>query len=71
MSGGPHERQPVPDAQEHRLSLAKTIASSLVAIALIVGMTWIVRSPYRDETKKAALLVLGRAVGYIFGRETR
>ena len=57
--------------RQHQLELAKTAATTVIAIVLIVGMTWIVLSPYSDETNKAALLVLGSAIGYIFGRETR
>ncbi len=53
------------------LELAKVVATVVVAVVLIVGMTWIVLSPYSDETNKAALLVLSSALGFIFGRETR
>lgn len=62
---------PSPEERAHRLELAKTAATTLIAVVLIVGMTWIVLAPYSDETNKAALLVLGSAIGYIFGRETR
>jgi len=56
---------------EHRLALVKTLATVLVAIVLIVAMTWIVISPTTDESaSKAALLVVGSAVGFMFGRET-
>ena len=65
MSGAPS-----PPAPE-RLELAKVIATVVIAVVLIVGMTWIVLSPYSDETNKAALLVLSGALGFIFGRETR
>ena len=56
---------------EQRLELAKVGATVVIAVVLIVAMTWIVLSPYSDETNKAALIVLSSAVGYIFGRETR
>jgi len=56
---------------EHRQELVKTIATSVIAIVLIVAMTWIVVSPSTDEAvSKAALLVVGSAVGFMFGRET-
>jgi len=52
--------------------LVKTIATAVIAIVLIVAMTWIVLSPSTDEAaSKAALLVVGSAVGFLFGRETR
>jgi hypothetical protein len=54
------------------LELVKTLASALIAIVLIVAMTWIVISPTTDESaSKAALLVVGSAVGFLFGRETK
>ena len=56
---------------DRRLELAKVGATVVIAVALIVGMTWIVLSPYSDETNKAALLVLSSALGFLFGRETR
>ena len=55
-----------------QLELVKTIATAVIAIVLIVAMTWIVLSPSTDEAaSKAALLVVGSAVGFLFGRETR
>ena len=52
-------------------SLVKTLATVVVAIVLIVAMTWIVVSPSTDEAvSKAALLIVGSAVGFMFGRET-
>ena len=54
-----------------RLELAKVLATVVIAVVLIVAMTWVVLSPYSDETNKAALIVLSSAVGYIFGRESR
>jgi len=54
-----------------RLELVKAIASAVIAITLILAMTWIVVSPASDATSKAALMVIGTAVGFIFGRETK
>lgn len=63
---------PEPDgsAGDGQLELVKTIAMAIIAITLILAMTWIVVSPTTDETAKAALVVIGSAVGFIFGRET-
>lgn len=58
-------------ARRDRLELAKVAATVVIAVVLIVGMTWIVLSPYSDETNKAALMVLSSALGFIFGRETK
>jgi len=56
---------------DKQLALAKTLATVVVAIVLIIAMTWIVVSPQTDEAaSKAALLVVGSAVGFMFGRET-
>jgi len=55
-----------------RLELVKAISTAIIAIVLIVAMTWIVLSPSTDEAaSKAALLVVGSAVGFLFGREVR
>src|SRR5262249_54025859 len=54
-----------------KLALVKTLATVVIAIVLIIAMTWIVVSPTTDEAaSKAALLVVGSAVGFMFGRET-
>jgi hypothetical protein len=53
------------------LELIKTLATTVIAIVLIVAMTWIVISPTTDEIGKAALVVVASAVGFIFGRETK
>jgi len=56
----------------HRLELVRTLSTAAIAIVLIVAMAWIVLSPHTDEAaSKAALLVVGSAVGFLFGRETR
>lgn len=55
---------------EQHLALAKLVVTAAMAIVLILAMTWIVVSPSTDETSKAALVVIGSAVGFIFGRET-
>ena len=59
------------DLGDRQLALFKTLATVVVAIVLIIAMTWIVVSPATtDEASKAALLVVGSAVGFMFGRET-
>ena len=56
---------------DHTLAIIKTTATVLVSIVLIIAMTWIVLSPSTNESAdKAALLVIGSAVGFMFGRET-
>jgi len=56
---------------ESQLPLVKTVATVVIAVVLIIAMTWIVVSPATtDEASKAALLVVGSAVGFMFGRET-
>jgi hypothetical protein len=56
---------------EQQIELVKVLSAALVSIVLILAMTWIVVSPTTDETQKGALVVIGSAVGFIFGRETR
>ena len=61
--------EPMPN--HNRLELIRTIGTAAIAIVLIIAMTWIVVSPQTDEAaSKAALLVVGSAVGFMFGRET-
>jgi hypothetical protein len=56
---------------EHNLALVKILTQALLAVVLIVAMTWIVLSPVSDEATKGALVIIGAAVGFLFGRETR
>jgi len=57
---------------EQHLQLAKLLLSALVVLVLILAMTWIVLSPVAtDEAAKAALVIVGTAVGFVFGRETK
>jgi len=46
------------------------IIESILAVILIVAMTWVVLSPVSDEVTKGALVILSAATGYIFGRRT-
>ena len=42
-----------------------------MVLVLIIAMTWIVLSPQSDEISKAALLIVGSAVGFLAGKATR
>jgi len=53
------------------LQLVRILSTLLIALVLIGAMTWIVVSPVSDEATKAALVIVGSAVGFLFGRETR
>jgi len=64
-------RADAPMTDQH-LELAKLVVTAVMAIVLIVAMTWIVVSPNTDEAAiKGALVIVGSSVGFIFGRETR
>jgi hypothetical protein len=34
-------------------------------------MTWIVLSPETDEVAKAALVIIGTTIGFVFGKNTK
>jgi len=49
----------------------KLVVQAVIALVLILAMTWIVVLPHTDEAaSKAALLVVGSAVGFLFGKHT-
>lgn len=52
------------------IALAKLVITAIMSIVLIVAMTWIVLAPVSEEATKGALVIIGTAVGFIFGRET-
>lgn len=53
------------------VELIKTITTAVIALVLLIAMTWIVLSPnVSDELSKGALVIIGAAVGYLFGRES-
>jgi hypothetical protein len=63
--------QPSPSpASSERLPLVKLLIEGVLALVLLVGMVWIVLSPVTDEATKGALVILGGAAGFIFGRQT-
>ena len=55
---------------DQHLQLAKLIVTAVMALVLILAMTWIIVAPVSDEATKGALVIIGSAVGFIFGRET-
>lgn len=53
------------------IELVKTLTTFVLAVVLLIAMTWIVVSPgTTDEQAKGALVIIGSAVGFIFGRES-
>ena len=49
----------------------RLIVQAVFAVVLVLAMTWIVVLPHTDEAaSKAALLVVGSAVGFLFGKNT-
>jgi hypothetical protein len=52
---------------ENHLKLA---IQGVLALVLILAMTWIVLSPASDEASKAALVIIGSTVGFLFGKHT-
>jgi len=55
---------------DQQLALAKLLVTAVMAVVLILAMTWIIVTPVSDEATKGALVIIGSAVGFIFGRET-
>jgi len=52
-------------------AIVSLIIQAVVAIVLVVAMTWIVLSPTAtDEAAKAALVVIGSAMGFLFGKHS-
>lgn len=53
-----------------KLALVQIAVQGVLALVLLIGMVWIVLSPVTDEATKGALVILGGAAGFIFGRQT-
>jgi hypothetical protein len=51
-------------------TIISLVVQGILALVLIVAMTWIVLSPVNDETSKAALVVVGSTVGFLFGKHS-
>jgi hypothetical protein len=56
---------------ETHIRLVRILVAAMLALVLILAMTWIVLAPVSDESTKAALVIIGTTVGFIFGKETR
>lgn len=56
---------------EHTTEVIRLIVEAVIALVLLVAMTWIVVTPTTsDEAAKGALVIVGSAVGFLFGRQT-
>ena len=55
---------------EQHVTVIKLVIQAILAIVLIVAMSWIVLSPVTDEASKAALVIVGTTAGFLFGRNT-
>jgi hypothetical protein len=53
-----------------RLALVKLLIQGVLALVLLLAMTWIVVSPVSDEASKAALVIVGSTIGFLFGRHS-
>ena len=62
---------PLGDVNDQRVEVAKLVIEAVIAIVLVVAMSWIVLSPAAtDEASKAALVVVSGAMGFLFGKRT-
>ena len=51
--------------------LIEIVVEAVLALVLIVAMTWIVLTPaVNDEISKAALVIVASVAGFLFGRHT-
>ena len=56
---------------EQHVAVYQLVIQAVLAIVLVVAMTWIVLSPTTsDSAAKAALVVVSSAMGFLFGRHT-
>lgn len=56
---------------DQQLELAKLLIQAVLALVLIVAMTWIILSPVGDEVTKGALVVISGTTGFLFGKNTK
>jgi hypothetical protein len=56
---------------DRQLELAKLLIQAVLALVLIVAMTWIILSPVGDEVTKGALVVISGTTGFLFGKNTK
>lgn len=62
--------EPTESPRSERLAIIQIAVQGVLALVLLIGMVWIVLSPVTDEATKGALVILGGAAGFIFGRQT-
>jgi hypothetical protein len=56
---------------DQHVEIAKLAVQAVLAVVVVVAMTWIVLSPTAtDEAAKAALVVVSGATGFLFGKNT-
>lgn len=56
---------------EGHSQVIRLVVQAVIAIVLVIAMTWIVLSPNTtDEASKAALIVVSSAMGYLLGKQT-
>jgi len=55
---------------DRHVLLVKLAIQGVLAVVLLIAMTWIVLSPSSDEASKAALVIVGSTVGFLFGKHS-
>lgn len=56
---------------DQHLELIKVLTQAALALVLLIGMIWVILSPNTsDAASKSALVILGSAAGFVFGRQT-
>jgi hypothetical protein len=58
------------DLTDRQLELAKVGIQAVLALVVIVAMTWIILSPESDEVTKGALVVISGTSGFLFGKHS-
>lgn len=54
-----------------QVAIARLLIEAVVALVLLLAMTWIVLTPTTtDEASKAALVIVGSTVGFLFGKHS-
>jgi hypothetical protein len=53
------------------IAIVQMVIQGVMVLVLLLSMTWIVLSPETsDDASKAALVIVGSAVGFLFGHNT-
>ena len=56
---------------EQHVAVYRLVIQAVIALVLLVAMTWIVLSPNTSDTaSKAALVVVSSAMGFLLGKHT-